>query len=41
MSNEEKAADLMAQADRKLKSSQGFLGGIFGCVMNLINIVSL
>jgi hypothetical protein len=32
MSNEAKAAELMAEAERKLKSSQGFLGGIFGWV---------
>ncbi|XP_028395942.1 alpha-soluble NSF attachment protein-like [Dendronephthya gigantea] len=30
MSHEAKAAELMAEADRKLKSSQGFLGGFFG-----------
>ena len=32
MSNEAKADDLMAQAEKKLKSSQGFFGGLFGCV---------
>jgi hypothetical protein len=32
MSNEAKAAELMAEAERKLKSSQGFLGGLFGWV---------
>lgn len=34
MSNEAKAAELMADAERKLKSSQGFLGGLFGWVQN-------
>lgn len=30
MSNEEKAIELIAQAEKKVKSSQGFLGGLFG-----------
>ncbi|KAJ7365416.1 hypothetical protein OS493_005523 [Desmophyllum pertusum] len=30
MTSEEKAIDLIAQAERKVKSSQGFLGGLFG-----------
>ena len=30
MSNEEKAIDLINQAEKKVKSSQGFLGGLFG-----------
>lgn len=30
MSNEEKAIGLIAQAEKKVKSSQGFLGGLFG-----------
>lgn len=30
MSNEEKAIDLISQAEKKVKSSQGFLGGLFG-----------
>ena len=33
MSNEEKAIGLIAQAEKKVKSSQGFLGGLFGWVM--------
>ena len=38
MSNETKAAELMAEAERKLKSSQGFLGGLFGWVRNCSNV---
>ena len=30
MSNEEKAIELITQAEKKVKSSQGFLGGLFG-----------
>jgi len=30
MSNEDRAIELVAQAEKKVKSSQGFLGGLFG-----------
>ena len=32
MSNEEKAVELISQAEKKVKSSQGFFGGLFGYV---------
>ena len=32
MSNEEKAVELISQAEKKVKSSQGFLGALFGYV---------
>ena len=32
MSQEEKAIELVAQAEKKVKSSQGFFGGMFGWV---------
>ena len=32
MSQEDKAIELVAQAEKKVKSSQGFFGGMFGWV---------
>lgn len=41
MSNEEKAIGLIAQAEKKVKSSQGFLGGLFGGTSKLEDAAEL
>lgn len=41
MSNEEKAVGLIAQAEKKVKSSQGFLGGLFGGTSKLEDAAEL
>lgn len=34
--NEQKALQLMAEAEKKLSTNRGFLAGLFGCVFRLI-----
>ncbi|KXJ22338.1 alpha-soluble NSF attachment protein [Exaiptasia diaphana] len=41
MSNEEKAVALLAEAEKKVKSSQGFFGGLFGGASKLEDAVEL
>lgn len=41
MSNEEKAIEMIAQAEKKVKSSQGFLGGLFGGASKLEDAADL
>ena len=41
MYNEEKAIGLIAQAEKKVKSSQGFLGGLFGGTLKLEDAAEL
>ncbi|XP_015748138.1 PREDICTED: alpha-soluble NSF attachment protein-like [Acropora digitifera] len=41
MSNEDRAIELVAQAEKKVKSSQGFLGGLFGGASKLEDAAEL
>ena len=39
--NEQKAQALVQEAEKKLNSSKGFLGNLFGYVSQLINLVTI